>query len=156
MTPAPPLPWSIDQVRTAVLDLNDPQLPFVYSIDGDVVTARWKFDDPAWAQRLDASDGASPNFVYTVRLAADRASFRWSEQDAGIDNGRFRAYRGYNRGVSINLFTIIVGLVRRIGRAADSRNAGDAPALSTSRDQLTSPLLDLLSRAGWKNKGVTV
>jgi hypothetical protein len=156
MTSSPGIPWSIDEVRAAVLALNDPQRPFSYGIDGDVITARWKFDDPSWTDRLDASDGASRNFRYSVRLAPQRSSFRWFEQDAGIDNGRFRAYRGYNRGVSINLFTLLVGLARRIGRAADSGRTADTPGISTSRDQLSAPLLDLLERAGWKNNGVTV
>lgn len=156
MTSIPGNPWSVDEVRAAVLALNDPYQPCAYTLDGDVITARWKFDDPAWADRLDASPGASRNFRYSVRLAPQRSSFRWSEQDAGVDNGRFRAYRGYNRGVSINLFTLLVGLARRIGRVADSSRTADTPQLSTSRDQLSAPLLALLERAGWTNDGVTV
>lgn len=156
MTHPPAVPWHADEVRAAVLALNDPQLPFVYAIDGDVVTARWKFDDPAWAARLEASSGASRNFSYNIRLAADTSSFRWFEQDSGIDNGRFRAYRGYNRGVSINLFTLLVALVRRIRRAADAGQHGGAPAMTTNRGDLSAPLLEVLERAGWKNKGVTI
>lgn len=152
----PVSPWPVDDVRAAVLALNNEQLPFAYTIDGDVVTARWKFDDPAWGERLDASSGASRYFRYSVRLAPQKSSFRWFEQDSGIDNGRLRAYRGYNRGVSINLFTILVGIVRRIGRAAESRTTPGVPPIAASRDQLSAPLLDLLERAGWKNNGVTV
>jgi hypothetical protein len=156
MTSMPDVPWRVDELKAAVLSLNDPELPFAYTIVGDVITARWKFDDPAWAARLAASAGASSSFRYSVRLVPDKSSFRWFERDAGIDNGRFRAYRGYNRGVSINLFTILVGLVRRIGRGADSSRATGIPAISTSREQLSSPLLELLERAGWKNAGVTI
>ena len=152
MSSTPSASWPIDEVRSAVLALNDPQRPIVYTIDDDVVTARWKFDDPAWATRLDASRGASANFRYTVKLSAGDASFRWFEQDAGIDNGRFRAYRGYNRGVSINLFTIIVGLVRRLSRPTQDASTEDIH----TREQVSAPLLDVLGRAGWRNRGVTI
>lgn len=114
----------------------------------------WKFDDPMWGPRLAAS-GASKNFSYSVRLKAGSSSFRWFEQDAGINNGRYRAYRGYNRGFSINLFTIIVGLVRRmVSLSRPSWNRLPRRELHPRADQ--DPLNDLLARAYWRNKGVTV
>ena len=149
-------PWPIEEVRAAVLALNDPQLPVVFSVDGDKASARWKFDDPAWASQLDASTGASRGFSYTVRLAAQSSSFRWFEQDAGFNNGRLRLYRGYSRGVTINLFTLLVGLVRRLSRSDESERGQDASETLFRRDQVSGPLLDLLDRAGWKNRGVTI
>jgi hypothetical protein len=149
-------PWSIDEVRRAVLELNQPQLPFAYRLDGDTVKATWKFDDPTWAPRLEASRGASADFSYSVRLKAGKATFRWFEQDAGLNNGRYRAYRGYSRGFSINLFTIIVWLVQRLSRPPAAEPSPDSSADHLTRAQLKAPLLELLDRAGWKNKGVTV
>ncbi|SMG12918.1 hypothetical protein [Agreia pratensis] len=152
MTTTPPQPWTLDEVRAAIGALNGPRTSVVFTIDGDEATGRWKFDDAEWAPRLEAAHGASRNFSYVVRLSAEKSSFRWFEQDSGLNNGRFRLYRGYSRGFSINLFTIIVALVRRMARSTEAADA----VVVYSRDQVSAPILDVLSRAGWKNRGVTI
>ena len=131
--------------------LNSPGSPSLYAIEANVITGRWNFDNSDLAQAL-ADGGASSNFRYIVTLNPQKRTYRCVEQDAGYNNGRFRAYRGYSRGMSVNLFTIIVWLLRRAERK--DRTGTAAPPHTYSYDELKQPLRSVLESNGWKRKGL--
>jgi hypothetical protein len=145
--PEPVSPELIAQIQS----LNSSSSPSLYAIEGNVITGWWDFDNPDLAQAL-VDGGASSNFRYIVTLNVPKHSYKCVEQDAGYNNGRFRAYRGYSRGISVNLFTIIVWLIQRAGR---KRRTGTArPAHKYSYEELKQPLRNVLESSGWKRRGL--
>jgi len=143
---------SLLEIQTRALALNNPDVPYRYIADGNTISGVWKADDSMWTQRF-ADSEASPNFSFTVRLNAEKGTFKWFESDSGYNNGRIRAYRGYNRGFSINIATIILHLVRKAKRAKarEGRPEQHFPVSALKR-----PLLDLLAADCWKSRGVTI
>ncbi|MET4783419.1 hypothetical protein [Glaciihabitans sp. UYNi722] len=142
---------SAPDVRTGVLSLNSPTAPFVYTVDGDTITGRWNFDNTNLATSL-SDGGASANFRYIVTLTPENRAFRCVEQDAGYNNGQIRAYSGYSRNYSGNVFTLILGLIQRADR---KKRTGQAkPAHKYKQEELKAPLRGLLDTTGWTRKGL--
>ena len=146
------MPETVSPELTAqIQSLNAPSSPSLYAIEGNVITGRWNVDNPELEQAL-ADGGASSNFRYIVTLNPQKHTYKCVEQDVGYNNGRFRAYRGYSRGFSVNLFTIIVWLIQRAGRKR--RTGSAAPAHKYSYEELKQPLRNLLESNGWTRKGL--
>jgi hypothetical protein len=146
------MPEPVSPELTAhIQSLNSPSSPSLYAIEGNVITGRWNFENPDLAQAL-VDGGASSNFRYIVTLNSQKHTYKSVEQDVGYNNGRFRAYRGYSRGMSVNPFTVIVWLIQRGGR---KRRTGTAkPAHKYSYEELKQPLRNVLESGGWKRKGL--
>jgi hypothetical protein len=134
-----------------IQSLNSPTSPSQYAIEGNVITGWWNFDNPDLAQAL-VDGGASSNFRYVVTLNPQNHTYKCVEKDSGYNNGRFRTYRGYNRGVSVNLFTIIVWLIQRLERKR--RTGTSRPAHKYTLEELKQPLRNVVESNGWKRKGL--
>ena len=138
------------ELDVQIRSLNAPDNPARYAIEGNVITGWWSFDNPGLAQAL-TEGGASANFRYIITLNPQKRTYKCVEQDAGYNNGRVRAYRGYSRGFSVNLFTIIVWLAQRAERKR--RTGSGTPAHKFTYEELKQPVRNVLESNGWKRKG---
>ena len=138
-------------LTSAIQSLNVPGGATRYAIDGNVVTAWWDFANTDIAEQL-FDGGASSAFRYTVTLDPDKRTYRCSEQDEGYNNGRFRKYSGYNRGVHVDFGTIALWFLQRRDRKKRTGSAGVVRRYDY--EELKKPLRDLLDSDGWTRKGL--
>ncbi|RRR84714.1 hypothetical protein [Streptomyces sp. RP5T] len=147
-------PASAQAVRTALLGLNRPDLPYVIRDgtpeDADLV-AEWRMAEPTW-QTLFIQSQLSRAIRIRMRLSHEDHEVRVVEEAWEVNRvgnpPRLKVSSQYTRGPSRTVSTH-----RRI-RRGDDGNLEAPETFSFDSSELVGPLQDTVLKSGWTWRGV--
>lgn len=145
-------PWS--EVLTRVASLNDPNVPFSFSVDGNVIVGFW---DVAKIRMLGIGNASAYDETYRLEFRpVDDGVYDWSdasarsERSVGFDGGGLgvSASKSWSKGKSIRKggsFTI------GLGGTSHGRPTNVAGYVIDT-EAMKGPVIGLLEGAGWTQK----
>lgn len=143
-----PTPWQ--DVLAHVTTLNDPQAPFSYAVDGDVIVGHW---DIAKIRTLGLTSVSSYDDAYRIEIKpVDDGVFDWvehrstTEASAGPGKGSASVSRFRGKSVSFSFGTTV-------GVAGTSKGKPTPVGTwSFSTEEIKRPVMDYLESYGWNKK----
>ncbi|GGO34794.1 hypothetical protein [Streptomyces lasiicapitis] len=146
-------PRPVEDVRTALLGLNRPNIPWVVregEPDRTVLVAEWRLMEPAWRDFF-VRRQLSLKLRVTMRLAANSHEVRALEEQwkiTWVGNPPMPSASEYGRGPSRTVYR-----QGSIGRGGNGRVRSAGTTLYDTAD-FKDPLRNTVLRAGWVWRGV--
>jgi hypothetical protein len=145
---------ALEEARRRILDLNAPELPFVYEPTPEGVIAHWKYADVQWTNIIagGAADGS-----YELRVVLDPQSSTWkfhessSEASHSVGLGGLSTTRSWHHGPQKRFSMSLGGAIAALTTDRRGTSDGHAYGWKFSSDEVKAPVVEALTAAGWKS-----
>ena len=152
-------PLSLEQIISAINQLNLPERPFSYSVQGNKIVAEWKYLDAIWAAPL-AANNVEKTFKLVVTL--DELTHTYTSQDTQTSKssgfslltngtisfgGEMGGFKGHKIGKEMGF-----GLGHAKQPQSSVSIGGMTYSYSFDTSEIKKPLFELLEKSGWTKK----
>lgn len=141
-------PW--ESVLAQANILNDPQVPFSYSVDGDTIVGTWDMAKIT-TLALTGVSGRDDSYSITFKRVADGV-FDWNEKrstrEASTGKGSASASTKRFSGKSVSFSFGATASIAGTSKGESTPVAG----WSFSTEEIKRPVMDFLAQHGWEKK----
>jgi hypothetical protein len=127
-----------ETLKQQILQLNSPDYPFEYAVNGDSITGYWNWTDGKWFMPGTVTE-EQKEYSFTVNL---------------LDNKTYSEYEKHAEGFKEEQTKSLQGIMSKIGiENEEDKKVATRGFAGQNTNDIKGPLRDFLKRNGWSKAG---